>query len=71
MRLFNFYSTWIDSKLLQNRNHIANGENLNRLDGVVTLEEYSELHDKITRAIDLFAEMIKDATQNEEYRIFK
>ena len=66
---FNTYSTWIDSKLLQNRNFIAHGENFNRLDGVVTLEEYSELHDKITRAIDLFAETIKDAAQNEEYRI--
>ena len=68
---FNTYSTWIDSKLLQNRNYIAHGENFNRLDGVVTIEDYSELHDKIVRAIDLFAEMIKDAAQNEEYRILK
>ena len=27
---FNTYSTWIDSKLLQNRNFIAQGENFNR-----------------------------------------
>ncbi|HEN4328108.1 TPA: hypothetical protein U5Y80_001045 [Streptococcus agalactiae] len=66
---FNAYSTWIDSKLLQNRNYIAHGENFNRLDGVVTLTEYSELHNKITKAIDLFAETIKDAAQNEDYRI--
>lgn len=66
---FDGYSTWIDSKLLQNRNFIAHGENFNRLDGIVTLEEYEELHDKIASAIDLFAEIIKDAAQNEEYRI--
>ena len=63
------YKTWIDRKLLQNRNFIAHGENFNKLDGVVTLEDYMKLHDDVISAIDQFAEAIKEAANKESYRI--
>lgn len=64
---FSRYQNWIDKKLLQNRNFIAHGENFNRLDGVVTIDNYLEIHDNIVEALDLFADTIKDYAQNQRY----
>lgn len=65
---FSIYYTLIDAKLLQNRNLIAHGEHFGRLDGIRTIDEYLEVHEKIATAIDEFATVIKDAAQNEEFK---
>ena len=65
---FSIYHTWIDAKLLQNRNFIAHGEHFKTLDGIQTIDDYNDTHDKIVRAINLFAETIKDSAQNEAYK---
>ena len=65
---FSIYEVLIDEKLLQNRNSIAHGDHFNRLDGVVTIEDFKELHEKIRDVIDLFSNTIIDAAKNEEYK---
>lgn len=65
---FSIYEVLIDEKLLQNRNFIAHGDHFNRLDGVVTIEDFKELHEKIRDVIELFSNTIIDAARNEEYK---
>ena len=65
---FSIYEVLINEKLLQNRNFIAHGDHFNRLDGVVTIDDFKELHEKIREVIDLFSNTIIDAAQNEEYK---
>lgn len=59
----------IDIRLLGNRNKIAHGERLETLDGISNIYEYIELHETIAELIDKFAQTIKEAAKNEEYRI--
>ena len=65
---FSIYEVLIDEKLLQNRNFIAHGDHFSRLDGVVTIEDFTELHEKIRDVIELFSNTIIDAARNEEYK---
>lgn len=46
----------IDSKLLEKRNHIAHGNNLD-----IDFEEYTELHEQVTELLTLFRNDIENA----------
>ena len=59
----------IDQRLLGNRNKIAHGERLETLDGISNPSDYIELHKTIIELIDKFAQNIKDAAQNEDYKL--
>ena len=59
----------VDKRLLGNRNKIAHGERLETLDGISNPAEYIELHKTIIELIDNFAQNIKDAAWNEDYKL--
>ena len=59
----------VDQRLLGNRNKIAHGERLERLDGIADARDYIELHKTIVELINNFAKNIKEAAIHEEYRI--
>ena len=59
----------IDQRLLGNRNKIAHGERLETLDVISNPSDYIELHKTIIELIDKFAQNIKDAAQNEDYKL--
>lgn len=59
----------IDQRLLGNRNKIAHGERLETLDGISNPTDYIELHKTIIELIDKFAQNIKDAALNEDYKL--
>ena len=59
----------IDQRLLGNRNKIAHGERLETLEGISNPTDYIELHKTIIELIDKFAQNIKDAAENEDYKL--
>ena len=59
----------IDQRLLGNRNKIAHGERLETLDVISNPSDYIELQKTIIELIDKFAQNIKDAAQNEDYKL--
>lgn len=59
----------IDHRLLGNRNKIAHGEKFETLDGISTISDYLELHEFVLGLIDKFANNIKDAAKNEDYKV--
>lgn len=58
----------IDQKLLGNRNKVAHGERTEALDGVSNSTEYIELHNTVVKLIDKFAQNIRDAARDKNYR---
>lgn len=60
---------FVDQKLLGNRNKIAHGERFETLDGISNANDYIDLHETIVELINNFAQNIKEAARNEEYRI--
>lgn len=58
----------IDQRLLGNRNKIAHGEKLETLDGISTVSDYVELHEKVLELIEEFAKSVREAAKNEGYR---
>lgn len=58
----------IDQRLLGNRNQIAHGERLERLEGISNISDFLELHEAVYELIELFANNIKTAAQNEDYK---
>lgn len=59
----------IDQRLLGNRNKIAHGERFEALDGVSTVSDYLELHMTVLELIDQFANNIKEAANNMDYKV--
>ena len=59
----------IDQRLLGNRNKVAHGERLETLEGISNPTDYIELHKTIIELIDKFAQNIKDAAENEDYKL--
>lgn len=59
----------VDQRLLGNRNKIVHGERLDTLDGISNANDYIDLHETIVELINNFAQNIKEAARNEEYRI--
>ena len=59
----------IDNRLLGNRNKIAHGDRIDNLDGISCIYDYIELHTMGVELIDKFAEDIKKAAINAEYKI--
>lgn len=59
----------IDNRLLGNRNKIAHGDRIDNLDGISCIYDYIELHIMVVELIDKFAEDIKNAAINAEYKI--
>ena len=59
----------VDQRLLGNRNKIVHGERLEKLDGISNANDYIDLHETIVELINSFAQNIKEAARNEEYRI--
>lgn len=59
----------VDRRLLGNRNKIAHGERLDKLEGILDVNDYINLHEAIVELINNFAQNIKEAAKNEEYRI--
>ena len=60
---------YVNQKLLGNRNKIVHGERLENLNGISCAKDYIELHKEIVGLIDTFAQNIKAAAINKEYRI--
>lgn len=58
----------IDQRLLGNRNQIAHGERLEKLEGISNISDFLELHEAVYKLIELFANNIKTAAQNEDYK---
>lgn len=58
----------IDQRLLGNRNKIAHGERLEKLEGIANISDFLELHEAVYELIEVFANNIKIAAQNEDYR---
>lgn len=58
----------IDQRLLGNRNQIAHGERLEKLEGISNISDFLELHEAVYELIELFANNIKTAAQNEDYK---
>lgn len=58
----------IDQRLLGNRNQIAHGERLEKLEGISNISDFLELHKAVYELIELFANNIKTAAQNEDYK---
>lgn len=59
----------IDYRLLGNRNKIAHGERFETLDGISTVSDYLNLHTTVLELIDQFANNIKEAAKNEDYKV--
>ena len=59
----------IDQRLLGYRNKIAHGERFEALDGVSTVSDYLELHMTVLELIDQFANNIKEAANNMDYKV--
>lgn len=59
----------IDQRLLGNRNKIAHGERIETLDGISSVSDYLYLHTTVLNLIDQFANNIKEAAKNEDYRV--
>ena len=59
----------IDNRLLGNRNKIAHGARIDSLDGISCVADYIEMHTMVVELIDKFAEDIKNAAINAEYKI--
>ncbi|WP_208966900.1 MAE_28990/MAE_18760 family HEPN-like nuclease [Dolosigranulum pigrum] len=58
----------IDQRLLGNRNQIAHGKRLERLEGISNISDFLELHEAVYELIESFANNIKTAAQNEDYK---
>lgn len=58
----------IDQRLLGNRNKIAHGERLARLEGIASISDFLELHEAVYELIEVFANNIKTAAENEDYK---
>ncbi|KXB69463.1 MAE_28990/MAE_18760 family HEPN-like nuclease [Peptoniphilus sp. DNF00840] len=58
----------IDQRLLGNRNQIAHGQRLEKLEGISNISDFLELHEAVYELIELFANNIKTAAQNEDYK---
>lgn len=58
----------IDNRLLGNRNKIAHGERFEILDGISTVSDYLDLHATVLELIDQFANNIKEAANNKDYK---
>ena len=58
----------IDQRLLGNRNQIAHGQRLEKLEGISNISDFLELHEAVYKLIELFANNIKTAAQNEDYK---
>ena len=59
----------VDKTLLGNRNKIAHGEKLETLDGIYNTTEYIKLHIMIVELIDNFAQNVREAARNEDYKL--
>lgn len=59
----------IDYRLLGNRNKIAHGKRFETLDGISTVSDYLDLHRTVLELIDQFANNIKEAAKNEDYKV--
>lgn len=59
----------IDNRLLGNRNKIAHGERFETLDGISTVTDYLDLHATVLELIDQFANNIKEAANNKDYKV--
>ena len=59
----------VDNRLLGNRNKIAHGERIEMLDGICCVSDYIQLHITIVELIDNFAENIREAARNEDYKL--
>lgn len=66
---FSLKKQLIDNRLLGNRNKIAHGEKIERLDGISNVSEYEELHDVVFELIEKFALNIKESASCEKYKI--
>ncbi|MCT3132918.1 MAE_28990/MAE_18760 family HEPN-like nuclease [Lactococcus lactis] len=63
--------TFLDSKLLQNRNFIAHGERFEKMQGITNIDEYIEIHEIIVGMIDLFAQEIYDFANKKGYKKYQ
>ena len=59
----------VDNRLLGNRNKIAHGERIEMLDGISCVSDYIQLHITIVELIDNFAQNIREAARNEDYKL--
>lgn len=58
----------IDNRLLKNRNKIVHGERIEVLEGIACASDYVQLHDTIVELINNFAQNVRDAARNEDYK---